>query len=146
MAARKKQSQVSVDKILEMYETEGATPAAKMAKVSKRTVQRWASDAGMKSGFDPASRITTTCPSSAEYGRGCRCDGCKEAQREAQRAVKQRRIKRARTGRVQIPHGVSGYSNWDCRCPTCRGAWSQYLRSRRASRRTTFSEGGDSQE
>jgi hypothetical protein len=122
---------ITKEKALELYATKGATPAAEAAHVSKRTIQRWAKVEGLDSGYDPASRITTSCPSSAEYARGCRCEGCKEANREMQREIKARRLERVSRGKRKVPHGVSGYSNWDCRCSECKKAWSSYLRGRR---------------
>jgi len=119
--------------ILRVYAEKGATAAAAIASVSKRTVQRWAASEGIGSGYEP--KIIVPCPSSAGYARGCRCDGCKEANREVQREIKARRIARFRSGKTRIKHGVSGYSNWDCRCPECRSAWSEYLRERRKDRK-----------
>jgi len=121
------------DKILEVYAESGATVAAEIAGVSKRTVQRWAASEGIESGYEP--KIIVPCPSAAAYTRGCRCDGCKEANREVQRQIKARRIARFRSGQTKIKHGVSGYSNWDCRCENCRTEWSAYLRERRLARR-----------
>ena len=120
---------VPMDKVMGLYSTEGATAAAKFAGVSKRTVQRWASEQGVKSGY--VAPIEMECPSAASYTRGCRCEGCRLANKEAQRETKKRRIERFRSGRTKIKHGVSGYSNWDCRCEKCRKAWSAYLRKRR---------------
>lgn len=116
-------------KVLKVYAKSGATEAAKIAGVSKRTVQRWASAAGIDSGYEPP--IIRECPSAAAYARGCRCAGCTEANREAQRQIKARRVARFQAGQVEITHGVSGYSNWDCRCGECKSAWSTYLRERR---------------
>lgn len=130
----------SREQVLEVYATEGATAAADLAGVSKRTVQRWAAQEGIRSGYEP--QITRDCPSAASYTRGCRCEGCKEANREQQRAVKERRVKRFKTGKVDISHGVSGYSNWDCRCGVCGSAWSAYLRERRAIRRKAAKAAG----
>jgi len=118
------------DAVLLTYGTLGATAAASQAGVSKRTVQRWAAVEGIESGYE--APIIRLCPSAASYARGCRCEGCKDANREAQRAIKVRRIKRFKSGKTQIKHGVSGYSNWDCRCADCKAAWSTYLRDRRA--------------
>jgi hypothetical protein len=121
------------EKVLEVYAESGASAASEIAGVSKRTVQRWAALEGIESGYEP--KIIVPCPSAAAYARGCRCDGCKEANREVQREIKARRISRFRSGKTKIKHGVSGYSNWDCRCPDCRSAWSEYLRERRKTNR-----------
>jgi len=117
-------------KVLDVYADRGATAAATQAGVSKRTVQRWAAAEGIESGY--TAPIIRLCPSAASYARGCRCDGCKDANLEVQRAIKERRIKRFKSGKTKIVHGVSGYSNWDCRCLVCKKAWSEYLRGRRA--------------
>lgn len=117
------------EEIIELYAAEGATAAAEAAGVSKRTVQRWAAKADVHSGYE--NPILRPCPSAASYQRGCRCEGCVEANREVQREIKARRVAKLRAGRAVIKHGVSGYSNWDCRCAKCRSAWSKYLRDRR---------------
>lgn len=124
------------ERALLIYELEGAEEAGRAVNVSKRTVQRWAAEAGVSYEYQPP---LLPCPSAASYVRGCRCDGCVEANRERQRSVKERRVaygkkhNRKHDGNP-IPHGVSGYSNWDCRCPRCKNAWSTYLREKRAAR------------
>lgn len=124
--------------VLKIYAERGATAAAAFAGVSKRTVQRWANAEGVLSGYKP--RIYRPCPSAAAYARGCRCDGCKAANREVQRQIKERRINKFREGkRKPRRHGVSGYSNWNCRCDVCRKAWSKYLRERRKARKAVAS-------
>lgn len=45
----------------------------------------------------------------------CRCEECTRANRENIRALK---------GKTPPTHGVSGYSNYGCRCDTCKAAWS----------------------
>jgi hypothetical protein len=121
---------------LDIYVKEGAEAARLAVGVSKRTVQRWASDAGLK--YEYVAPLLP-CPSMASYARGCRCDGCVEANREHQKEVKARRVAygkkhgKKKTGEP-IPHGVSGYSNWDCRCGTCKAEWSAYLRRKRDAR------------
>lgn len=117
------------EEILKIYSVEGATAAASEAGVSTRTIQRWAAQEGVTSGWVPP--ILRDHGTAACYIRGCRKPECVEANREANREVKARRIERFRKGKVTIRHGVSGYSNWDCRCSECRTAWSAYLRSRR---------------
>lgn len=124
-------SDTNRDKIMKIYATEGASAAAVAAGVSKRTVQRWAAAAKVGSGYVPP--IRRECPSAASYARGCHCDGCTLANREAQREIKARRVERFQQGLVKIVHGVSGYANWECRCPVCKSAWSKYLRDRRAA-------------
>jgi hypothetical protein len=127
------------ERVLEVYAESGASAAAAIAGVSKRTVQRWAAAEEIESGYEP--KIIVPCPSAAAYARGCRCDGCKEANRDVQRAIKSRRIARFKSGVTKIKHGVSGYSNWDCRCPDCRSAWSEYLRERRKVSRKDAKKG-----
>lgn len=119
---------------LKLYEVEGAAAAAAAASVSPRTIQRWASQAGVQSGWEPTPQRghgTAAC-----YIRGCRRPECIEANRIVNREVKERRIARFKAGQVKIKHGVSGYVNWSCRCADCRNAWSAYLRDRRNSRQT----------
>lgn len=117
------------EEILRIYSEEGATVAASKAGVSKRTVQRWAAASRVHSGYE--APIMRECPSAASYARGCRCEGCKEENRLTQKEIKARRVARFKAGEVEITHGVSGYSNWDCRCNECKSAWSSYLRERR---------------
>ena len=131
------------EEILKIYATEGATVAARSASVSTRTIQRWAAQEGIETGWEPQPTLghnTVAC-----YLRGCRRPGCVEANRQNNREVKERRIKRFRAGKVQIKHGVSGYSNWSCRCGECTSAWSAYLRDRRnrAKSRPVESSGAD---
>jgi hypothetical protein len=120
--------------VLKVFADQGAAAASELAGVSRRTIQRWAAVEGIRSGY--TAPIIRECPSAAAYARGCDCDGCKEANREQQRQVKARRVAyfqehgTKRDG-TPIPHGVSGYSNWDCRCEVCRPAWSAYLREHR---------------
>ncbi|MGW5267307.1 hypothetical protein ACWEQ4_01525 [Rhodococcus sp. NPDC003994] len=48
------------------------------------------------------------------FDLGCRCSPCVEG-------VKRRRRERIAAGIPDhIPHGASRYSNWGCRCDTCR--------------------------
>lgn len=119
-------------KALAIYRKKGAKRAADEVGVSIRTVQRWAKEAGVKSGYRAEPMVE--CPSAAAYKRGCRCDGCVLANREVNRLVKARRIKRKKKGVTPVPHGVGGYSNYDCRCGACRTAWTAYLRERREVR------------
>lgn len=131
MANYSKKDTLDLPRLLTIYATEGAVAAAKEAGVSVRTMQRWAAQEGVESGYK--TPVSAQCPSAAAYGRGCRCDGCIDANRVAAREAKDRRIARAHHG-VEVPHGVSGYSNWDCRCVTCSTAWATYLRKRRSMR------------
>lgn len=117
---------------LKVYATEGASAAAEAASVSTRTIQRWATAEGITSGWEPP--ILRGHGTAACYVRGCRKAECVEANRISNREVKERRVARFKAGKVKILHGVSGYSNWDCRCAECRVAWSTYLRDRRNSR------------
>jgi hypothetical protein len=119
------------EEALKLYASEGASAAASEAGVSTRTIQRWAAQEGVKSGWQPP--ILRDHGTAACYIRGCRRDECVEANRQANREVKARRVERFKKGKVTIRHGVSGYSNWDCRCGVCRNAWSAYLRGRRLS-------------
>lgn len=130
-----------LEEVLEVYAESGASVAAEFAGVSKRTVQRWAAANKIESGYEPT--WTVPCPSPAAYNRGCRCDGCVQANRELQREIKARRIARFRAGKTKIKHGVSGYSNWDCRCDKCRAAWSKYLRERRKARKKAAKANAD---
>lgn len=51
------------------------------------------------------------------YNYGCRCDDCKEANRDRYREAKRRRLARPVPDHV---HGSwNGYSNYGCRCSEC---------------------------
>jgi hypothetical protein len=56
----------------------------------------------------------------SRYTAGCRCDLCRAAQREEQRA-------RRRSGQAPT-HGLSGYKNYGCRCPVCTQANTVHCR------------------
>lgn len=57
------------------------------------------------------------------YQRGCHCEPCREANTEAARQAKQRRIEK---GVPEHLHGTSSaYSNWDCRCAPCTKAGAE---------------------
>lgn len=57
------------------------------------------------------------------YTYGCRCEPCKEANRERYREAKRRRLSRPVPGHV---HGTwNGYSNYGCRCAECLTACRQ---------------------
>lgn len=120
------------EEVLETYATHGASAAATKAGVSTRTVQRWAAAEGIKSGWEPP--ILRGHGTSACYIRGCRKPECVEANKQTNREVKERRVARYEAGTVKVKHGVSAYSNWNCRCAECKAAWSAYLRDRRMSR------------
>jgi hypothetical protein len=61
---------------------------------------------------------------------GCRCDGCREANRIGTYAHHARLAERAANGH---PDGVevsdSTYRNWSCRCEGCREAHAEVMRS-----------------
>lgn len=60
------------------------------------------------------------------YTAGCGCEPCTAAMREYQREKKRRnREKKAE----EIPHGYSGYINYDCRCDICKLARREYALS-----------------
>jgi hypothetical protein len=119
------------EEVLVIYAQEGAAAAARAADRSIRTVQRWANEAGVVSGY--SKPFTAGPDSAAAYLRGCRTPECVEAYREANRAAKERRIERFHSGETTPECGTaSTYSNYDCRGEACSEAWSLYLRSKRA--------------
>lgn len=115
---------------LEIYQRDGVEAAVEASGLSARSIYRWAERAGVR---HERAVFKTGCPSQSAYNRGCCCDGCRMANRDANRESKRRRVERAVLSQAEVPHGVGGYSNWDCRCGTCRLAWSNYLRMRRDS-------------
>jgi hypothetical protein len=63
---------------------------------------------------------------------GCRCDRCKEANREATAAARDRRQK---AGVPPEAHGtVNAYSNYRCRCAECTVAHTKAARMKKAGR------------
>lgn len=88
------------------------------AKRMERTAQREAGAVQVKHGTQ-----------NAYLNYGCRCDDCKEAQREASKKQAARRKARETPGHV---HGTaSGYTNYRCRCDLCKGAIREYARKRK---------------
>jgi hypothetical protein len=62
--------------------------------------------------------------------RHCRCDACKVANSEYQRASTARRRGQATN------HGkATTYVNYGCRCDQCRAAWAEYVRDYRRRRK-----------
>lgn len=53
------------------------------------------------------------------------------------------RIEAARAGKLQVPHGLGGYTNYGCRCSVCRDAAREWQRQRRSRR---LMEGFDDQQ
>ena len=65
---------------------------------------------------------------------GCRCDGCRNANRVYQQAL----VARRKAGGVpgHVPHGrPSTYTNWSCRCVECRAAWRVEMRRQYVARK-----------
>jgi hypothetical protein len=56
------------------------------------------------------------------YRHGCRCDECRTAHTADCAA---RRAQRSERPADEVPHGLSGYNNWACRCGTCSLAKSE---------------------
>lgn len=53
------------------------------------------------------------------YSRGCRCDACKVANAEYQRAYRKRRRQQVQDG-VEMEHGTTVGYGFGCRCLPCR--------------------------
>lgn len=74
------------------------------------------------------------CGTVSKYQSGCACDACREANRLVQH-------ERRHSGAEPPSHGVSGYSNYGCRCEVCTrantercfGYRTRYDRNRRAA-------------
>jgi hypothetical protein len=57
------------------------------------------------------------------YKRGCRCGDCRAAKTAQNARQKQARMLRLAAGdAADFKHGVSGYTNWGCRCEVCVAA------------------------
>jgi hypothetical protein len=62
------------------------------------------------------------------YNKGCRCVRCREENRRAGAAMRERLAERGRVSPELIPHGRSAYINWGCRCTVCLEANVEYRR------------------
>jgi hypothetical protein len=58
------------------------------------------------------------------------CADCRHANNTEAAEARQKRATRT----SEIPHGINGYDNWDCRCQTCRRAKSEANREQRVRR------------
>lgn len=105
---------------------ESGAPSSAVANefgISVATVRRLVRKAGgltRPPGCPPGLKLPprSPCPSTAAYKRGCRCDGCTEAEAEA---MKQYRAAARALGPAQ--HGsAKGYTYYGCRCDDCRTA------------------------
>lgn len=76
------------------------------------------------------------------FSRGCRCEPCRAAGAEDQRARYLR--DRASGPREDTKHGTTtGYTNFGCRCDECKAAISKYNKTHRKKLRATDLPGGD---
>ena len=66
----------------------------------------------------------------ARYQRGCRCEPCREADRQYRRQW-QAGVRAAGS----FNHGLTGYVTHRCRCPVCKKVASEYYAARRAQKR-----------
>lgn len=62
----------------------------------------------------------------------CRCQPCRDANTAYHRELLKRL---AQTPFEQIPHGITGYRDYSCRCPACFKAQSDKNRAARERRR-----------
>lgn len=73
------------------------------------------------------------------YRRGCRCAECREGNRAYRSASRAKRIERSKEDPSLIPHGQSGYTNWNCRCKTC--SWAGSVNNRKSRQRRKQKQG-----
>ncbi|MER7361871.1 helix-turn-helix domain-containing protein [Nonomuraea wenchangensis] len=73
----------------------------------------------------------------AAYIRGCRCPECTTANREHHRASRTARSEVSKADPAKVPHGDSGYTNWNCRCEVCKAAGSELNRRKRLRRKAS---------
>jgi hypothetical protein len=69
---------------------------------------------------------------SAYKGKKCRCDLCRQANREAGRRTKENHRK-ARLETKDFAHGAHGYRYYGCRCDICRAGSTEAARKWRAT-------------
>lgn len=72
-------------------------------------------------GHRPARKVEAAHGTPARYvHHRCRCDLCRQANREYQRQLSGRLAERRRHDPGSVPHGTTGgYRNWGCRCDAC---------------------------
>lgn len=63
------------------------------------------------------------------YNRGCRCEPCKTRQRQRAKEQQAKRLAKVQAGEASFAHGLSGYTNWNCRCAVCKAAGSDANRA-----------------
>lgn len=74
-------------------------------------------------------------PSYSKYTAGCRCAGCREANRLYHAGARARRRGNALLA-DRAGHGnASTYANYACRCNDCRAAHAKRMRNEPTSRR-----------
>ncbi|XUZ24719.1 hypothetical protein ACQVDT_07025 [Streptomyces sp. RMIT01] len=108
------------------------TAIAQVLGVHPRTVLRIRQRNSIPSLWQPPGP-QAGCGSPAQYKvRGCRCQVCVAA--NTARLAEARRDRAARRDTATFKHGVNGYSNWKCRCPTCRNEASAAAARQKAAR------------
>jgi hypothetical protein len=132
------------------------TEACRLSGVSHLTVRRRVlSDPAFAQVVSNAREVGAEkrrppCGTLAKYDRGCRCDACRAATRQAsadwrrtirgrlsvQTSHTQSRAKAQTAAPDRIPHGLSGYLNYLCKCEVCttaaRKAGGEWQRSTNA--------------
>jgi len=69
-----------------------------------------------------------------QYSNGLHTPETREAHRIYCKELRRKRCELAATNPERVPHGKSGYQNWDCRCPICMAAYFDSRRRRDTSR------------
>ena len=116
--------QAAVDRILEGSST--VAEEAEKSGVTEAAIRAYSID---RLGIQLPSQLTQSPAHGTvyRYNRGCRCDECKQAIRDAH-------IRRREAGPKK--HGTpSAYSNYGCRCRRCTKAYSVYQREKKQARK-----------
>lgn len=68
------------------------------------------------------------------YNGGCRCDACRAAHNDRQKAYAAKRKAGLADGTIQVRHGVMASYSHGCRCDQCKAKASKVNREYRARR------------
>jgi len=98
---------------------------AKVYGVSDRTIMRWRAQLRLDYYWQPR---VAACGTQGAYARGCRCNECTRANREAHRSTVSK-MKAKGLAPSDRRHGTPyAYNSWGCRCGKCKAAWAERCR------------------
>lgn len=106
--------------------------------VIQRTLCRWRKEWGIPSP-EWSNRREVECGTYPSYEQGCRCEGCRDANRIRGTRQNRKRYQRVKESGLpaHIPHGASAYVNWGCRCEVCSAAHHVKMAANYAKRKAS---------